>query len=194
MRTAVLGGSFDPVHIGHLFIAAEVLACLEYDRILFVPARIPPHKGGGPHASAEDRLAMLEAAIAGCPGFGVDRFELDRDEVSWTVVTLRHLVQSGEVTGAPGLIIGDDLVAGFDSWREADAVERISDLIVVGRPGVEAPAFARRHRRLPNRMLGISSSEIRRRVATGRPYRYLVPESVARCIEERGLYRPEPVR
>jgi len=188
VKTAILGGTFDPVHIGHLLMADEVLARLDYEQIRFIPARIPPHKTNAPLAGAEDRLEMLRLAVVERPEFVVDTFELDSEGVSYTVRTLRHLRNEGLVTGRPGLIIGEDLVAGFDSWREADRIEDLAELILVRRPAPGAPAFHRRHTLLDNMTLEISSTEIRERVRHGLPFRYLVRPGVYDYIQNHRLY------
>lgn len=188
MRTAILGGTFDPVHIGHLFMADEVLARLDYEQIRLVPARVPPHKQDAPGADASHRLQMLELAVEGRDQFVVDRFEVDQDGVSYTVKTLEYLISSGTVTGRPGLIIGEDLVPGFERWRDADRVADLADLILVRRPGTSGDRFGRKHRSIDNLMLDISSTQIRTRVREGLPYRYLVPPTVYDYIRRHGLY------
>jgi nicotinate-nucleotide adenylyltransferase len=193
MITAVFGGTFDPIHIGHLVMADEVLARLHYQQIRFVPARISPHKSGDPGASAGDRLTMLHLATEGRDEFAVDPCELDRSGPSYTVQTLRYLTESGIVTGRPGLIIGEDLVAGFDTWREADEVERLAELILVRRPGEgNRRRFDRAHREIDNVLLDISATDIRRRAAGSLPFRYLVTPEVYGYIRERRLYRNVP--
>ncbi len=189
MKTAILGGTFDPVHIGHLLMADEVLVRLGYERVLFIPARVPPHKRDAPVADASSRVEMLRRAVADRDAFEVDTFEIDQEGVSYTVRTLRHLAESPEVTGKPGLIMGEDLVAGFDSWREVDEVEALADLILVRRP-VDGPVrFDRPHTLVENVLLEVSSTEIRERIRGGLPYRYLVTPPVFEYIETNGLYR-----
>ncbi len=189
MRTAVFGGTFDPVHIGHLMMADEVLHRLSYEQIRFVPARIAPHKADDPGAGPEDRLAMLRIVSADREEFVVDPYEIDRDEVSFTIHTLRYLLSRGEIDGRPGLIIGQDLVDGFDRWREADEIERLADLILVRRPGSDDVRFQRRHALVENVMLPVSATGIRERVQNGLPYRYLVTEGVYDYIRRKGLYQ-----
>lgn len=191
MRVAILGGTFDPVHIGHMLMADEVLARLDYEQIRFIPTRVPPHKREAPPADAEQRLAMLRIAVADRPDFAVDTFELDNEGVSYTVRTLRHLLESGVVEGRPGLIMGEDLVADFDSWRDADEVEELADLILVRRPVDGAPEFRREHTLIENALLDISSTEIRERIRSGLPYRYLVPPGVFDYLEAHTIYRIE---
>jgi len=190
----MLGGTFDPVHIGHLLMADEVLARLHYERILFVPTRVPPHKRTGPAADGADRLRMLELAVADRPEFVVDPYEIERHGVSYTVTTLEHLVARGDVSGRPGLIIGEDLVEGFDRWRDVDRVTELADVILVRRPGPGGHSLRREHRLIDNLTLEVSSTEIRDRVRTGMPYRYLVTPGVYDYIRRRGLYRPDQDR
>jgi nicotinate-nucleotide adenylyltransferase len=188
VKTAILGGSFDPIHAGHLLVADEVRRHFGYDTVLFVPVGRAPHKNRPPVASAEHRLAMVQLALADRPEFACSSYEIEQEGPSYTISTVRHLLESGTVTGRPGLIIGDDLAAGFSDWREADDLERLVDLIIVGRPGY-AGKVRRRHRRLETLLLPISSSEIRRRVSAGEPWRDLVPTAVWRYIREHSLYR-----
>lgn len=189
MKSAIFGGSFDPVHIAHLLVAEEVADRCGYDEILVVPAYRPPHKDREPSASAADRLAMLRLAVAGYARLNVETYELDRQRTSYTIDTVRHLLDSGRVSGRPGLIVGADLVDGFNRWKEADEVARLTELIVVQRPGHEAVRLQRPHTAIDNPALGISSRDIRTRIHDGRPFRPLLPENVARYIESHGLYR-----
>jgi len=169
-------------------MADEVLARLDYDQIRFIPARVPPHKQGAPFADAAQRLRMLESAVEGRDEFVIDRFEIDHDGVSYTVNTLEHLITHGCVTGRPGLILGEDLVSGFERWRDADRIVELADLIVVRRPGHEGEHFARTHSTIDNLMLDISSTQIRSRVRERLPYRYLVTPTVYDYIRTYDLY------
>lgn len=189
MRSAIFGGSFDPVHIAHLLVAEEVAECCGYDEILVVPAYRPPHKTGEPSASAGDRLAMLRLAVSGYERLNVETYELERQGTSYTIDTIRYLLESGRVSGRPGLVVGADLVDRFNSWKEADEVARLTELIVVRRPGHGAVRLGKPHTVVDNPALGISSRDIRARIHEGRPFRPLLPENVARYIESHGLYR-----
>lgn len=186
-RIAIFGGTYDPVHVGHLFVADEVLFAFDYDRIVFVPTHIPPHKEAAA-VSGGDRVEMLRRAVSGNPRFAVEEYEIARAGVSYTIDTVRHLLEQGDVQGKPGLILGSDLVSGFEQWREPDELERITDLIVVQRPGSDAAGFSRRHSSIRNMELDISSSAVRERIREGRPFRYLLPERVVEYIETNGLY------
>ena len=182
-RLGVFGGTFDPVHVGHLVIASAALEELPLDRVLFVPARRSPLKERGPVAGEADRLAMLEAAIAGDPRLGVSRVELERDGPSYTVETLEALRDQGELF----LILGGDAYAEFERWRNPERIRGLATIVVAARPG--APNTPRDVRVLDAPLLDISSRELRARAARGRSLRYLVPEAALRYIEERGLYR-----
>ena len=186
-RVALLGGSFDPVHLGHLHIAEVVLGAGSYDRVLFIPAHLPSHK---PHlrlAAAGHRLTMLRLATARRPGFAVSDIELRRGGVSYTVDTVRQLQRNGTVGARPGLVVGDDLGAELDTWREAEALFGMVELLVARRSSQPVP-LPFPHRRLANHPLPLSSSELRRRVRAGQVIRALVPDPVEAYIREHGLY------
>ena len=179
----VFGGTFDPVHVGHLAIANAALDELGLDRVYFVPARRSPLKQGGPVASAEDRLAMLTAATADEPRFRVSSVELDRDGPSFTVDTLEALRSEGPLF----LILGSDAYADFGRWREPERIRDLATIVLAARPGVpNAPAGVRM---LDSPLMDISSRELRARAARGRSLRYLVPKAALRYIEEHRLYQ-----
>lgn len=185
-RVALLGGSFDPVHLGHLHVAEVVLATGAYDQVLFVPAHLPSHKPAT-LAAPDHRLTMLRLAISRRPGLAVSDVELRRGGVSYTVDTVRQLQRDGTLGMRPGLVVGDDLGAELDTWREAEALFGMVELLVARRTRPKAP-LAFPHRRLPNHPLPLSSSELRRRVRAGQVIRALVPDRVDAYIREHGLY------
>lgn len=191
MKTAILGGSFDPIHLGHLFVADEVLVQLGYERVVFVPAGQPPHKSGAPRAAREHRLAMLHIAIGDRQQMSIEEYEINRSEVSFTIDTVHHLQDAGVIQGRPGLIIGEDLVSGFHKWRSADELEELTDIILVRRPGHSDNDFTRAHTSIENLLLPISSSDIRRRIVAGEACRYLLPAGVFDYIQANGLYHQE---
>ncbi len=192
MSIAILGGSFNPVHIGHLALAEDVRLSLGFDRIIFIPAFQSPFKKTPAGATASDRLAMLESALQENEGFSVDTCELDRGGLSFTIDTIRHVRESYRCT--PAFIMGDDLVKGFPSWKDADEILRLADIIVARREGTASRPedFTRlsgaRVRFLSNPVLPVSSSQIRARISAGESWRYLVPEAVYRYISEHKLY------
>jgi len=186
-RVGVFGGTFDPVHVGHLAIAHAALESVPLDRVLFVLAKRSPLKERGPVASEGDRLKMLELAIANEPRFAVSRLELDREGPSYTVDTLERLAGKDELF----LILGSDAISDLPRWKDPDRIARLATLVVAERPGApervgDAPIV-----RFDAPRLDISSRELRARAARGRSLRYLVPEPVLQHIEARGLYRAE---
>ena len=186
-RVALLGGSFDPVHNGHLHIAEVVLATGSYDTVLFVPAHVLGRASRACHAAGAHRLAMLQLATAGRTQFAVSDVELRRGGVSYTVDTVRELQRERVVEGRPGLVVGDDLGAELSTWREAPALFGLVDLLVARRTARPAPP-AIPHRSLDNQLLPLSSSLLRDRVRAGRVIRFLVPDAVADYIHQHDLY------
>jgi nicotinate-nucleotide adenylyltransferase len=190
MHVGVFGGSFDPVHNGHLQAAEACRVAVPLDLVLFVPAAAQPLKPRGPSASADDRVRMLELALEGRTEFVVSTMETDRGGVSFTVDTLREL--SAE---RPGdrlyLILGADALADLANWREPDEICRLVTLLVVDRPGNARPSppSGARVTRIEMEAVNVSSSEIRARQSRGERLDDLVPAAVAAYIAERGLYR-----
>ena len=190
MKLAIFGGTFNPVHTGHLALVDDVRNTLGYDLILLVPANIPPHKDLADGASAADRLAMLRLATDGVSFLGVEDCELERGGLSFTIDTLGFLEEkyAGKIEGKIGLIIGQDLIAGFQTWKNAAGIAEKADIIVAKRPLSGTEAFMYPYRPLENPLLSISSSEIRDRIASAKSWRYLVPDPVYRYIVEHHLY------
>ena len=184
MRLGVFGGTFDPVHVGHLAIAEAALESAKLDRVVFVPARRSPLKQREPSATADDRLAMLEAATKGEPRFTVSRVELDRDGPSYTVDTLESLRHDGELF----LILGSDALADLSRWRSPERIRELATILVARRPGAPEPGNATATA-FDAPCLDISSRELRARAGRGLSLRYLVPDDVWRHIERKGLYR-----
>ena len=205
MRIGVYGGSFNPVHLGHLLAAecSREQACL--DRVLFVPAAVPPHKRDRALATAEDRLAMLALAVGGHEAFAVSTLELDRGGVSYTIDTLADLA-ARHLGDTLVLLLGPDAVAGLPTWRdpgaildgwEVRAVERdgLDDVAsIVARPDGAALLGAERasgliESRIRMPAIGIRASDLRAAVAAGRSIRYRTPRAVEAYISAHGLYR-----
>ncbi len=184
-RVGVFGGTFDPVHVGHLAIALAALESVPLDRILFVPVRRSPLKDRDPLASVVDRVTMLEAAIASEPRFVLSRAELDRAGVSYTVDTLEALRGPGELF----LILGSDALADLARWRAPDRIRELATILVAARPGAPDPDPMHRARAFDAPQLDISSRELRARAARGMSLRYLVPDAVWEHIKKRGLYQ-----
>jgi len=189
VRLLVFGGSFNPLHLGHLALAEEARVAFGYDAVVLVPAFRPPHKDLDRDPGPAARLEMLEAVAAGDPTLLVDDLELRRQGVSYTVDTLRVIAARPDCDGKPGLLIGDDQAEAFGRWREPDSIAALADLVIAGR-GVDAPpTFPWPHRRLGNALFPVSSSMVRERIASGGAWRRLIPDAVRKLIEERGWYR-----
>jgi nicotinate-nucleotide adenylyltransferase len=188
VRIAVFGGSFDPVHLGHLIVAAEAHRALGLDRVRLIPAGRHPFKDAERPAPAADRLAMLRLAVADDGRFVVDDRELRRPGPSYTVDTLREL-RSEHPEDALSLLVGADAAHDLAAWREASAIPELAEVVVLTRPGVVPPRHAIVGRVLEVPAIDISASLVRDRCRRGESVRYLVPEAVARYIAERRLYR-----
>ncbi|TME76327.1 MAG: nicotinate (nicotinamide) nucleotide adenylyltransferase [Chloroflexi bacterium] len=184
-RIGVFGGTFDPVHVGHLAIALAALESVPLDRVLFVPVRRSPLKDRDPLASTTDRVAMLETAIAREPRFALSRAELEREGVSYTVDTLEELRSQGELF----LILGSDALADLARWRAPDRIRELATILVAARPGAPEPDAMHGARTFDAPRLDISSRELRARAARGMSLRYLVPDAVWEHIKRHGLYR-----
>ena len=195
----ILGGTFDPVHHGHLAIAEEAREVLGLERVLLVPAADPPHKPGRVVTDAAHRLAMARLAIEGNPTFEVGDLEVVRGGLSYTVDTLAALAQAG--IHDPWFILSVEALAGFPTWRSPERILGLARLAAVPRGGHELlgeawvgerfPGMEDRVRFLPGPLLPISGSVVRRRAAAGRSVRYLVPDAVARYIADHSLYQAD---
>jgi nicotinate-nucleotide adenylyltransferase len=205
-RVGILGGTFDPVHLGHLALAEEVREALRLARVLFVPAGDPWQKAGTGVTPGAVRLALVEAAIADNPGFAASRIEIDRPGPTYTVETLAAIAGAERAGGRdPDLwfILSTEALAGLPTWRDPERVLSLARLAVVPRAGdaedlagaaarfaADFPGQGDRAVFLAGPRLAISGSLIRARVAAGRSIRYLVPDAVAAAIREYALYEP----
>lgn len=183
----LLGGSYDPIHHGHLIAARRLLEKLRLASVRLVPAREQPFKQGGHGARAEDRARMVELAIKGEPGLSLERCELERPGPSWTVETLRHL-RTVEPDQEFVLLLGADAAREIDKWRDSPILPELATIVVFARPGSAPPASPLIHRVVEIPAVGISSTEIRERVRLGISIRYLVPPEVEEHIRARSLY------
>ena len=186
----LFGGSFDPIHLGHLLVAQAVLEAVGLEQLRFLPAGQQPFKQGRHQAPAVARAEMVALAIAGEPRFAVDTIELDRSGPSYTVDTLR-LMRSREPAARFAVIVGADTAHDLAHWREPAALPGLADWIVVARPGNTRPEFPWPVRVVTVPAIEISATEVRARVAAGRSVRYWVPEAVAGFIGREGLYLPD---
>lgn len=201
-RVGLLGGTFDPIHYGHLVIAEEVRTVLHLAEMVFVPAGQPPHKPGRIVTESQHRLAMLKLAIASNPHFTISLVDLERPGPSYTVETLQLLHQQWGTQIDIYFVIGGDSLEDFLAWYDpAGILQQLSALVAVQRPGYEEaagyrdtlegrlPGIKRRLIMVQAPQLDISATDLRQRVAEGRPIKYQTPEAVERYIIEYGLYR-----
>ena len=194
-RLGILGGTFDPIHYGHLAIAEEARQRFALERVLFMPAGEPPHKEQG-LASGEQRYLMTVLATADHPAFDVSRLEIDRPGPSFTVETLRQLHARLPHT-ALFLIMGADMAVDFPKWREPEAILALARIIVATRPGIPNTELERlvaqpgmeRLTLMPAPGLDISSTALRQRLREGYSLRYLTPDAVAAYMAKERLYR-----
>ena len=189
LRIGLFGGTFDPPHVGHLVTAVNVRHALNLDIVILMVANDPWQKSGARDVTtAEDRFAMVEAAVSVVDGVVAGRDEIDRGGPSYTADTLMALAEKH-----PGAelftIVGDDAAAGLTSWTRVDQVAQYSQLVVVDRPGVAVELPTQFNwLRVESPRLEVSSTDLRSRFSDGRPLDYLVTEPVLRVIEQRGLY------
>ena len=193
LRKGLLGGTFNPPHVAHLIVAHIVRETLGLERVLLVPTSVHAFKGEA-EASARDRAVMAELAVAGDPALEVDRIEVRRGGISYTVDTLREL-REREPDTVWHVIVGQDNLAELSQWRDVDRLPELAQIVLVtrgvvdGSPGAGEPVFGGRLTRVRVPALEISSTILRQRVAEGRSIRYWVPPGVEAYIVERGLYR-----
>jgi nicotinate-nucleotide adenylyltransferase len=194
-RVGVLGGTFDPPHLGHLLVASEAHAACGLDEVLLVPAGAPWQKAHRPLAPVEDRVRMTELAVDGDPRLRVSRVDVDREGPTYSVDTVAALRAELGADASISLVLGADALAGITGWHRAD--ELIADpavsFVVYARRGsdVEPPEALdpARLERLDGPLVDVSSTDVRARVAAGRPIRYLVPDAVEDHVRAHGLYR-----
>ena len=199
-RIGVFGGTFDPVHNGHLSIANALRTALDLERIVWVPAGRPPHKTGQIVSSDGDRLAMLDLALAGSAASEISTIDIDRSGPSYTADTLEILAERFRPARL-FFLMGEDSLRDLPTWHEPDRLLRIAELAVAARPEVDAdlesvarhvPAVQGRVHLVPTEEIAISSSEIRRRVRDHQSIAGLVPAAVEAYIRDHGLYTQHP--
>ena len=202
-RLGIMGGTFDPVHVGHLAAAEYARACLDLDEVVFVPAGRPWLKDGEAVSPAEDRLAMVEAAVGSNPRFSVSRIDLERPGPTYTVDTLADLARARGADAALYLLLGIDALTELHRWREPSRVLTMATVVGIGRPSSGGPDLSNLEAVAPGASrlvlltagpgIDVSGSDIRRRVAAGHSIRHLVPEAVGEYIRAHGLYSPVEV-
>lgn len=187
MKIGILGGTFNPIHIGHLILAEEVREQLGLGKIIFVPAYLPPHKDNSDIIDAKDRLKMVKLAIEGNPAFSVSDAEIKRDGRSYTIDTVKEFNQK-----YPGddlyFIIGSDLLKYLDEWKDLNDIIKMVKFIAATRPGYPLEKIPGHISTIPIRAVDISGFEIRKAIRAGNSFRYLVPDTVYKYIAKKKLY------
>ena len=199
MRLGLLGGTFDPIHRGHLVTAQSVRQQLDMDEVWFLPTGLPWMKRGAPLSAARHRQAMVELAVGGYEGFAVSTIELERPGETYTVDTLEHLRAQRDAEDELFFIMGADTLEGFHRWKEPGRILELATVVVASRPGYGETGPQELERALPGArerivmvrtpLVEVSGSELRQRVAQGLSIRGLLPDSVAEYVEAHGLYR-----
>ncbi len=197
MRVGVIGGTFDPIHVGHLILAEQARDQLALEQVVFIPAGQPPHKSAKQITASQHRLAMVQLAIAGHEAFAVSRIDLDREGPCYSVETLTLLQEAWGPEAEIHFLIGEDSLRDLPQWHQPDRLMHLCQIVAVQRPGyhIDLDALDRqlagaadRIQSIASPLIDISSTEIRERVQENRSIRYLVPEPVRHYIEQHNLY------
>jgi len=199
MRVGIFGGTFNPIHIAHLIVASEVRWKARLDKVIFIPCSLPPHKEAVDLAGGEERMEMIRLAISGNPYFELSPIEVMRGGKSYTIDTLREIRSKMKPDDELFFLLGYDMLVELQTWKEVDSILSICRLLAVKRPGYIIDSsywippgkewWLERIDFFDIPEIGISSSEIRRRVRMGMPISYMVPKAVEDYIMEKGLYR-----
>ena len=187
-RLGILGGTFDPIHLGHLRMAEVVLEKMRLDKVIFVPSHFPPHKSAAGLSPAAERLYLVRLAIQRNPNFAVSAFETRRAGKSYSIDTLRHFARAFPKSKL-FFIIGYDAFTALHQWKAIEDILNIAEFVVVNRPGNFINPHRIKHFSVLMPGMDISSSSIRQLVKQRKSIRYLVPEAVRGYIEKNGLYK-----
>ena len=192
MKIAILGGTFDPPHLGHLILADTVLKELNYDKVLFIPSKIPPHKNISGEVSNEDRLNMLKLSIEDDKRFSFDDYELKSEGISYSIKTLNYLYQNYNIDGKIALIIGADLIKNFHKWKEPEKISELTNIVAVNREendNLDKENIEKYNIKIiiaPR--IDISSTLIRERIKKNKAFRYFLNNKVYDYIISNKLY------
>jgi nicotinate-nucleotide adenylyltransferase len=188
MKIALFGGTFNPVHTGHLILAQECVSQLDLDKFIFIPANIPPHKSVDGNTSGADRLQMVKLAISGADRFEVSDHEIAKQGVSYTIDTVRHFRGIFGDKNDYFFVTGADWAGSFDTWKDIEALKKLVRFVVLNRPGATIPESADIAAvTMPG--VDISSTFIRKRVKSRLPIKYFTPAAVEEYIISKMLYR-----
>jgi len=192
LKVGIIGGTFDPVHLGHLICADFVRNNKKLDKIIFLPAAVPPHKTDKKISQNKYRLAMLRLALKDNPYFEISEYEIRKGGISYTIDTIQHLKQNSSDDVEYFLIIGADNLLDLENWKKPDTLLREVQVLVLRRPGIDLTAaeqgFIQRVTFIDSPVIEISSSDIRRRIKEHTLIKYLVPKNVEKYIYKKGMY------
>jgi nicotinate-nucleotide adenylyltransferase len=189
MRIGILGGTFNPIHIGHLILAEEAFWKLKLDKVIFIPTYLPPHKDVEGKIKPKDRLKMVELAVEDNPAFECSSIEIDSRKTSYSVETLKKLKAKYSGDNQFYIITGSDLLKDLFSWKDVNDIFKMSKFIVANRPGYPVEDVPEGVETVVITPIEVSSEDIRRRLKDGRSIRYLVPEKVRQYISSRSIYK-----
>ena len=188
-RIGILGGTFNPVHIGHLTIAQMVHEQLELDKVIFVPSNLPPHKSSKRVVSSKDRCHMLRLAIKGNSRFDISDFEVKKRGKSFSIDTVSYLRDRYPRGTKLFFIIGSDLLEALHTWKRIDEILKIATFVAVNRPGYKEKKSKIPVKSMTTAGLHTSSSYVRQRITSGKTVQYLVPDNILKYIKQKKLYR-----
>ena len=188
MRIGILGGTFNPIHIGHLMLAEEAIYKLKLDKVIFVPSFIPPHKAIEDKIKPADRLSMVKLAVKDNPAFEVSTYEMDLKAKSYSVDTLKEFRRVYGNDAQLYFITGSDALKDLFSWKDVNEIFKVSKFIIANRPGYPVTDVPKEVETVVITPLEVSSQDIRKRLKDGRSIRYLVPDAVRQYILKRRLY------
>ncbi len=191
MQIGILGGTFNPVHFGHLLIAEGIREEFKLDKILFIPANIPPHKEFKANIETKDRLLLLKEAIKDNPYFELSEIEIERGGVSYTIDTVKYLYETMQISGKIHVIIGSDLIPAIDKWKDYRKLLELAQMVVYKRGSIEPADYKEKYDISVSKdaiLFDVSSTLIRNNIKSGKSIKYLVPENVLGIIKANGYY------
>ena len=190
LKTIIIGGTFNPIHNGHLYISEELKVQFGYERVIFIPSNYQAHKSVSELVPTSNRIDMLKLALKDSTSL-VDLCEIERGGISYMIDTVRTIQEKYQITGKVGLFIGDDLISGLKDWHNVENLLSVVDIVVAHRDSETKLDTNISHRYLDNVSIHISSTDIRKRIMRGKAFRYLIPEQVYSYIIDKDLYKTD---
>lgn len=190
MKTIIIGGTFNPIHNGHLYVSEELKVQLGYERVLFIPSNYQAHKSSTDLVPTNNRIDMLKLALKNSTSI-IDLCEIERGGISYMIDTVRTIQAKYNITGKVGLFVGDDLISGLKDWHNVEDLLEIVNIVVAHRNSEIELDTNISHSYLDNVSINISSTDIRNRIQRGKAFRYLIPDQVYSYILEKDLYNKD---